>query len=71
MSDNHDRQREDDAPAAFEPSVRVTVSLEAEAARQLEALAERLYPNKRASTARGLVLEQAVRALYRRMLAGA
>lgn len=67
MSDDmNDDGHLDDAPAV-ETTIRLTVSMESEAAGMLDALARRLYPRRRASQARGLVLEMAVRALYRRM----
>lgn len=64
-------EREDDAPPPPGPGVRVTVSLEPEAAAMLTTLCQRLYPDKRIGLARGLVLEMAVRALYRRIMGDA
>lgn len=62
-----DRQMED-APAALGPSVRISASIEPEAAAMLETLAKRLYPARRAGQARALVLEMGVRALYHQVM---
>lgn len=66
MSDHDDRQLEE--VPAFGASVRLSASIEPEAAAMLEALCARLYPTKRASRARAEVLEIAIRMLYGRVL---
>lgn len=68
MSD--DRQMED-APPAWGASVRISASIEPEAAAMLEALTQRLYPERRAGQARALVLEMGIRALYRQVIGDA
>lgn len=63
---SHNQQIEDAPP--WNASVRISASLEPEATRMLNELARRLYPDRRVSQARTLVIEQAVRAMHRRVI---
>ncbi|HEX8036551.1 MAG TPA: hypothetical protein VF510_22025 [Ktedonobacterales bacterium] len=66
-----DDRRIEDAPPAWGASVRISASIEPEAAAVLETLARRLYPKQRAGQARALILEIGIRALYRQVLGDA